>query len=151
GFASGETGAPPVTGRTSSAPQSPPSGMLRGPGGSGSTSKALVALLRNNASAYTWVAATDSSNSAAPLELATGKAVMAIGGFTGSHPSITLARFQQLVAAGKIHYYVGGRDGGGPGGGQGVAAQIASWVASTFKSTTVGGTTVYDLTQKAAA
>jgi len=41
--------------------------------------------------------------------------------------------------------------GRGPGGGQGVAAQIASWVASTFKSTTVGGTTVYDLTQKAAA
>ena len=122
-----------------------------GPGGGATASKTLTALLVKNASAYTWVAATGSSNTAAPLELATGKAVMAIGGFTGSDRSITLARFEQLVAAGRIHYYVGGGDmgGGGPGGGQGVTAQIASWVAGTFKATTVGGTSVYDLTQKA--
>jgi len=68
--------------------------------------------------------------------------VMAIGGFSGSDPSITLAGFKQLVAAGKIHYFIG-EGGGGRGGG--VAEQIAAWVSSTFKSTTVGGTTVYDL------
>jgi hypothetical protein len=41
---------------------------------------------------------------------------MAIGGFSGSDPAITLARFEQLVAEGKIHYYVAGGRGGGPGG-----------------------------------
>ena len=46
---------------------------------------------------------------------------MAIGGFNGSDPSPTLAQFQQYVAEGKIHYFIGGggfggRDGGQPGG-----------------------------------
>jgi hypothetical protein len=65
---------------------------------------------------------------AAPIELATGEAVMAIGGFNGGDDAITLARFQQLVAAGRIHYYVaGGRFGGGGGFGRGGASsEIAS-------------------------
>ena len=121
-------------------------GAMGGPG-SRSVSTALAALLAQSASSYRWVAATGSSSSAAPIELATGKAVMAIGGFTGSDQSITLARFKQLVAAGEIHYYIAGGNGGGPGGGGGVVSEIDSWVASTFKATTVGGTTVYDLTQ----
>jgi hypothetical protein len=137
--------------------------------------------------------------------------VMAIGGFSGRDPSITLARFQQLVAQGKIHYYLAGGGFGagagfgpdaGPGGGAGAApgggpppgafpgggpppglpggappagalpgggpppgggaagrglpggspasaveTRIQSWVSSHFKSRTVAGTTVYDLTQ----
>jgi len=44
-----------------------------------------------------------------------------------------------------VHYYVGqGR--GSFGGGSG-SSQIASWVAAHFKKLTVGGETVYDLTQ----
>ena len=85
---------------------------------------------------------------AAPLELATGKAVMALGGFNGSDRAITPAAFEKLVAAGAVHYYVagggGGPGGGGPGGG---SSEIASWVASHFTATTVGGSTVYDLTR----
>ena len=88
---------------------------------------------------------------------------MAIGGFTGSDNAITLARFQQLVAQGKIHYYVAGGGGagggtgatssgasrgGGPGMARGVTQTIESWVTKHFKSTTVGGMTVYDLTQR---
>ena len=74
---------------------------------------------------------------------------MAIGGFTGSDDSPTLAQFQADVAAGKIHYYIaGGGMGGGRGGaaGSGAASQIASWVAANFTATTVGGVSVYDLT-----
>src|SRR5581483_494429 len=126
------------------APTGPP------PGGGSSVGTALAALVKSGAAGYTWAAATDSSMVAAPLELATGKAVMAIGGFTGSDRSITLARFEQLVAEGKIHYYVGGGFGGGGFRGRGgVSSEIASWVASHFTSITAGGTTVYDLTQKA--
>jgi hypothetical protein len=42
---------------------------------------------------------------------------------------------------------VAGAFGGGPGGGNGSSA-ITSWVAAHFKSETVGGVTVYNLTQQ---
>jgi hypothetical protein len=71
--------------------------------------------------------------------------VMAIGGFTGSDPAPTLAQFQRYVADGRIHYFVTGGMGGGPGGRGG--DEISSWVRSHFASTTIGGQTVYDLTQ----
>jgi len=121
-----------------------------GPGGglSGNTqvSSALVKLLEQNAGHYTWVAATVGTQSAAPLQLATRHPVMAIGGFNGSDPSPTLAQFQKLVAAGKIHWFVG-ESASSFGGGTGSAAQITSWVAAHYQSRTVGGVAVYDLTQ----
>ena len=77
------------------------------------------------------------------LELASGKAVMAIGGWSGSDPAPTLAQFKAYVAAGDISYYVAA-GGGGPGGGN---SEIANWVAANYTATTVGGSTVYDLTK----
>jgi hypothetical protein len=129
---------------------SPPSGLrLRtgGGGGAGSTSAALVALLTADTT-HRWVAATVGSQSAAPVELATGRSVIAIGGFSGSDPAPTLAQFKALVANGEIHYYLAGARGG-PAGGSGSASAIASWVTSHFTSQTVGGQTIYDLTKAA--
>jgi 4-amino-4-deoxy-L-arabinose transferase-like glycosyltransferase len=120
-----------------------------GAGGlSGNTqvSSALVKLLEKGASGYKWVAATEGSQEAAPLELATGgDPVMAIGGFNGTDPAPTLAEFKALVANHEIHYYIG-QDSESFGGGTGSSA-IASWVAAHFKSETVGGNTVYNLTE----
>ncbi|MGC1752736.1 MAG: glycosyl transferase, partial [Trebonia sp.] len=119
-----------------------------GGGLSGSTqvSSALIKLLEQDASKYKWIAATEGSQEAAPIELATGgDAVMAIGGFNGTDPTPTLAQFQAMVAKGEIHYYVG-RGASSFGGGTGSSA-IASWVAAHFTAQTVGGATVYDLTQ----
>jgi 4-amino-4-deoxy-L-arabinose transferase-like glycosyltransferase len=113
-------------------------------------SDALVAELDAHASAYRWVAAAVSSNQAAGYQLATGDPVMAIGGFNGSDPSPTLEQFQAYVAAGDIHWFIGG---GGVGasamglGGQSTGSEIASWVAEHYRSVTVDGTTLYDLTQ----
>jgi hypothetical protein len=75
--------------------------------------------------------------------------VMSIGGFNGTDPAPTLAEFQQLVAQGKVHYFVGGGEGGGfggRGGGNSTSSQISAWVAANFQAQTIGGTTVYDLT-----
>ncbi len=108
-------------------------------------SSALAKLLEQGASRYKWVAATEGSEGAAPLELATGDAVMAIGGFNGTDPWPTLAAFKELVASHEIHYYVG-QGSQSFGGGQGSSA-IAAWVAAHFKKETVGGQAVYDLTQ----
>ena len=74
---------------------------------------AVVTALKADAVAYTWVAAAVGSNSAAGYQLATGRPVMAIGGFNGTDPSPTLAQFQAYVAAGTIHYFIGGGGFGG--------------------------------------
>ena len=120
---------------------------MGGLSGSTQVSSALIKLLEQDASKYKWIAATEGSQEAAPIELATGgDAVMAIGGFNGTDPAPTLAQFEAMVAKGEIHYYVGQRRqqlrrrhrllgdrllGGGP-------LQVAQ---------TVGGVTVYNLTQ----
>jgi 4-amino-4-deoxy-L-arabinose transferase-like glycosyltransferase len=139
------TGSIPVSGPTTSGFGGGGGGFGGGGfgGGGGNTSSALVAALR--ASTTRWAAATTGSQSAAPLELASGASVMAIGGFTGSDDSPTLAQFEAYVRAGDIHYFIAG-GGGGPGGGTGVAESITEWVTAHYAATTIGGQTVYDLT-----
>ncbi|MDX6255348.1 MAG: hypothetical protein QOJ11_1682 [Frankiales bacterium] len=149
----GLTGAPPGLGTGTGGARGGFGGGQGGIGGllgASTPSAALVAALQANASSYTWVLATVGANNAAGYQLASGQAVMAIGGFNGSDPTPTLAEFQQLVASGKVHYFIGG---GGLGGGQnatGTASAITSWVAANYKSTTIGGTTLYDLSTTAA-
>jgi hypothetical protein len=94
------------------------------------------------------VAATSGAQSAASYQLATGDPVMALGGFNGTAPSPTLEQFQRDVAAGRIHYFLGGGSGGMRGsGGTTEASRIATWVGEHFTARTVGGVAVYDLTQ----
>ena len=154
-------------------------GSVRGAGGFAGgrdgpqrVSSAVVSRLEAGASRYRWVAATTSAPQAAPYELATGKPVMAIGGFMGTDNAITLPAFQQLVREGKVHYFIGGGSGpgAGPGAGPGTgpgagpggtrggaggggfrggtssdAGQIATWVTQHYQPETIGGTTLYDL------
>ena len=152
GFPSGGTGAPAGsgTGRTGTGPGGfgarGASGGPGGLGGSTTVSGALTKLLERNSSSYTWAAATVGSESAAPLQLATGLPMMSIGGFNGTDQAPSLAAFERLVASHKIHYFVG-ENGDSFGGGSGVARQISNWVGAHFRSQTVGGVTVYNLTQ----
>jgi 4-amino-4-deoxy-L-arabinose transferase-like glycosyltransferase len=114
-------------------------------GGSASVNSALVTLLKQ--SDTTWAAATTGAQTAAPLEIASGKAVIAIGGFSGADPAPTLTQFQHYVAAGQVRYFIeaGGIMPGGPNG-LGNAGAIAVWVEANFAAKTVGAATVYDLT-----
>ena len=127
----------------------------RGPAGAGgpggildavTPSATFVAALQSDADSYTWVAAAIGSQQAAGYQLASGRSVMPIGGFNGSDPSPTLAQFQAAVAAGQIHYFVGGGGGMRADSGSSSSQEIAAWVQATFTATTVGGVTVYDLT-----
>ncbi|MEV4008848.1 glycosyl transferase, partial [Actinomadura sp. NPDC049753] len=130
-----------------------------GPGGllnAGTPDAAVTAALNAGAASYTWVAAAVGSNTAAGYQLATGRPVMAVGGFNGTDPAPTLAEFQRLARQGRIHYFVGGARGQGraPGGGRArgagsgsdAAQQISAWVAAHYTPATVGGTVLYDLT-----
>jgi 4-amino-4-deoxy-L-arabinose transferase-like glycosyltransferase len=149
----GQQGGPTVQqgGPTGQGQQAGPTGQ-GGPGGMDqqTVSTDLTTLLNENASAFSWVAATNGTQAAARFQLATELPVMAIGGFNGGDPSPTLAQFQAYVAQGKIHYYIAGGEGPGggrgPGGSQSTGSAIASWVAQNFTAKTVGGVTVYDLT-----
>ena len=120
---------------------------------SSSSSPALTKLLQADAGHYTWVAATVNSNSAAGYQLASDDPVMAIGGFNGTDPAPSLSQFEKYVSEGKIHYFISGGGAGGFGsGGRGDdATKITSWVESHFTAKTVDGTTIYDLTDPAAA
>ncbi|WP_410642311.1 ArnT family glycosyltransferase [Amycolatopsis sp. lyj-346] len=109
----------------------------------------LTALLRKDASKYTWTAATVLSNAAAGYQLASGAPVMAVGGFNGTDPYPTLEQFQQYVASGRIHYFLGEGMSMQGNSGSDAARQIADWVASRHESSTVDGVTVYDLTATA--
>ncbi|WP_430297050.1 ArnT family glycosyltransferase [Sinomonas sp. B1-1] len=116
-----------------------------GPGGTSASSE-VVALLQQTTTE--WSAATNGSNSAAALELASNTNVIAMGGFTGSDPYPSLDEFKALVADGEVTYYIagGGMGGGfgGRGGGTDTSA-IAQWVEANFQAQTVGSTTVYRL------
>jgi 4-amino-4-deoxy-L-arabinose transferase-like glycosyltransferase len=103
----------------------------------------LTALLKANSHKYTWVAAAVGANSAAGYQLASDDPVMAIGGFNGTDPWPTLAEFERLVKAGRIHYFIGGGSGGGSGSGS--SSQISSWVQKNYTVQTIDGVTIYDL------
>jgi hypothetical protein len=93
-----------------------------------------------------WSAAIDRSTTAAGLELATNTAVMAIGGFSGTDPTPTLAQFTYDVANHRVAYYVvSNAKSHGPGWGGHTHDDIAQWVAATFTPQKVGNVTVYDL------
>jgi 4-amino-4-deoxy-L-arabinose transferase-like glycosyltransferase len=142
----GQAGRVPGTPGNSAAGPGGQGGPGGGLGGNTKVSSALAALLEKDAARYRWAAATVGTQSAAPLQLATRQPMLAIGGFNGTDPVPTLAQFERMVSAGEIHYFVGANSSSF-GGGTGPAAQITAWVAAHFTARTVGGVTVYDLTQ----
>jgi 4-amino-4-deoxy-L-arabinose transferase-like glycosyltransferase len=126
---------------------------VRGWTGDEATNRDLAVLL---AATHTpWSAATNGSQSAAALEIASGTAVMAIGGWSGD-PAPTLDQFIDDVHAGKITYYVeAGRGGAAEPHGRVIrsenhsashARDIADWVAQHYQATTIGDSLVYRLT-----
>jgi 4-amino-4-deoxy-L-arabinose transferase-like glycosyltransferase len=119
-----------------------------GPGQAATTSTSLVDYLVANKGNATWIVAVNGSQEAGSIELASGEAVMAMGGFSGSDPAPTLAQLQEYVRTGQLRYIlIGG--GGGPGGGfgGGGSSSIASWVAANGTVVNVAGGfgTLYDL------
>src|SRR5205085_3341479 len=108
----GGFGAPPASTGSATGTQTT-TGSTSQPAGDGTATvgSSLTALLQ--ATDSRWAAATTGSMSSAPIQLATGKAVMAVGGFNGSDDAPTLAQFKAWVAAGDVRYFIAGSQGGG--------------------------------------
>ena len=122
------------------APAAARGAMPGGLGGASTVSSRWSTALAKNAADYEWVAATVSANNAASIELATEQPVMSLGGFNGTDPAITLAEFKQLVAAGKIHYFVADGQGfiGSTAANTSTAYAIQQWVEANYTATTIG-------------
>jgi 4-amino-4-deoxy-L-arabinose transferase-like glycosyltransferase len=116
-----------------------------GPGGAEADNAALAKLVEGADSR--WAAASVGSFAVSGLELKTGASIMAIGGFSGSDNSPTLAQFQAYVADHQVRYFIGSDRGGPRHGKSGSGQEITAWVQQNFTPMDVGGTTVYDLSQ----
>jgi 4-amino-4-deoxy-L-arabinose transferase-like glycosyltransferase len=148
---SGQTGAPGQTSQSGQPGQNGQSGQSAQAGGQsgfgggrgggmdgGSINSALIALLKNTTTR--WAAAVTGDQTAAALELSSYKAVMAMGGWSGSDNSPTLAQFKEYVAKGEIHYLIA--SSGGPGGGGqagGTSSQSGTTSGSASGSTGTSG------------
>ncbi|WP_019930431.1 glycosyltransferase family 39 protein [Nocardia sp. BMG111209] len=148
---SGRTGRPvaPVPNGGGANPGAPGGNTAGGPGGGfgfgAKPSEQVIAMLQENAGSYTWAGAAVSSHSANSYQLESEVSVMSIGGFSGGDPAPTLAKFQEYVAQGRIHYFLGGSRGFGNDRDT-ESAKITAWVQQHYTAATVDGVAVYDLT-----
>ncbi|MEG7334486.1 glycosyltransferase family 39 protein [Bacillus sp. 0102A] len=122
---------PLLYGGNSSQPETGPqlaSASGKGMGMSDATvNEKLIKYLEENNSKAEYLFATIDSNTAAPYIIKTKKAVMAIGGFSGSDPAITLTQFKKLVKEGKVKYFLAS------GMGRGGNNDIVEWVEKNGK------------------
>lgn len=121
----------------------------------------LISMAQTDADSFTWVAATVGGEQAGTLQLAIGAPVMTVGGVSGTQDVPSLAQFEALVAAGKVHYWVepigtgttgtaasaGGTASGT--GASGAAGAIGQWVSDNATCDEVGSALVCDLSGRA--
>lgn len=94
-------------------------------------SKLLVYLEANN-TGEKFLFATSNAGTAETYIIKTGKAVMAMGGFSGSDPILTVDKLKQMVEKKEIKYFLvsDGGPGGGPGGGN---SAVLTWIKQNGK------------------
>jgi 4-amino-4-deoxy-L-arabinose transferase-like glycosyltransferase len=107
------------------------------PGATTTADAGLVSYLQAHRGTATYLVAAFGSQSSAPIIIASGDAVITIGGFNGGDPAPTLAQFEHLVATGQVRYVLvsgtGGFGGGPGGGGAGNGSSISQWVVTHGK------------------
>jgi 4-amino-4-deoxy-L-arabinose transferase-like glycosyltransferase len=134
-------------------PSAPPEGAPDGAGGFGGpgarsgangdglqVNSSLAAYLEAHQGSAKYLFATLNSQAAAPYIIATGKPVMALGGFSGSDKILTLAELKTLIREGQVKYFLlSGRGGSFGGSGN---SQLVQWIeanCSQVASNAYGG------------
>ncbi|MCY1674076.1 glycosyltransferase family 39 protein [Pseudarthrobacter sp. SL88] len=92
-----------------------------------------------------WSAASYASQTAARLQLESGRAVMPLGGFAGSDPSPTLDTFKKIVASGDVCFFVEQEAFLEVQALDSESTDISKWVSENYHPEKVGNTTVYRL------
>ncbi len=148
GGSRGGFGAPSGTSGASGGTTAAPSGMSAGPGIAGGPTGApggfgggdrgssidagLLSYLEAHQGSAAYLVATPSSmDSASTIIINTGKAVMALGGFSGGDQILTPTQLAHLVATGAVHYFLVSSGGqGGPGGRDGGTDALTQWITT---------------------
>jgi 4-amino-4-deoxy-L-arabinose transferase-like glycosyltransferase len=111
-----------------------------GLGGGGSVSTTVINYLEAHQGSAKYLVAAIGSHVTAPIIIATGKAVVTIGGFNGNDPTPTVSQLASMVAKGELRYVL--LSSGGMGGQSSSALQ--TWVkkhgTAVSGLTTTGGT-----------
>jgi 4-amino-4-deoxy-L-arabinose transferase-like glycosyltransferase len=92
------------------------SGMMGRGFGNAVNVKRLVAFLKANHKSEKYLLAAQNSQSVSPIIIQTGEPVIALGGFMGADPVVTVHEFEEMVKEGQVRYFLlQGFGGGNPG------------------------------------
>jgi 4-amino-4-deoxy-L-arabinose transferase-like glycosyltransferase len=105
----------------------------------------VTELLRQTSGNQDWAAATYSAQNAALYQLYSGRPVIPVGGWLGTDPAPTPLQFRQLVAEGRIGYFIWQQDLLDRHELSPETVEITHWVQDNFKEQTIDGVRIYDL------
>ncbi|WP_051222412.1 glycosyltransferase family 39 protein [Conexibacter woesei] len=152
----GGNGGPPSGGGTTGTRPSfsggtPPSGAQQGAGGGGgmggggTLSTSVIKYLEAHQGSAKYLLAATGSQTTANIIISTGKAVVTIGGFSGSDPAPKVSQFVAMVRSGQVKYVLVGSGGGGGMGGSS-SSDLTTWIkahARQVSGVTVASGTLY--------
>lgn len=101
--------------------------------GTSSVDQDLVRYLTEHNTGEKYLFATTSSQTAAPYIIETRKAVMAMGGFSGSDPILTVDKLKKMVENGDVKYFLLSGEGGG---GRGGSSEVTQWIVQNSTAIT---------------
>jgi 4-amino-4-deoxy-L-arabinose transferase-like glycosyltransferase len=141
---------PALVGSAASVPTAGPDLLTRGqwgvggrPGTDPAEVSRLVGFLEAHRRGERYLLATVNAMQAAPIIIRTGEPVMAVGGWSGGDPILTVDQFAALVASGQVRYVLMpdglGRDGGVPPDFDGRAGRADSRNGELFRWVTEHG------------
>jgi 4-amino-4-deoxy-L-arabinose transferase-like glycosyltransferase len=102
---------------------------------------ALLTFLEENDNGETFIVAGMRANDVAPIIVGTGRAAMAIGGFSGSDPILTAEEFAAYVARGEVRFVLGSGQNGPANRPNSAQGDVMAWVqnsCSVVKDLTLG-------------
>lgn len=91
----------------------------------------LLTYLTSHNTGEKFLFATTNAGTAEPYIIQTGKAVMAMGGFSGSDPILTVDQVKQMVQNKEVKYFL--ISAGGPGGDRGGSSEVLTWIKANGK------------------
>ncbi|WP_376701069.1 glycosyltransferase family 39 protein [Listeria grandensis] len=115
---------PMIYGGNSALPEAGP--QLKTSSGSGfanaTINEKLLAYVEENSSGTEFLFGTTDASTAAPYIIKTGKSVMALGGFNGTDPILTVKELKQMIKDGKIKYFYL------PSNNKGSSSDVVKWI-----------------------
>ncbi|WP_050180052.1 ArnT family glycosyltransferase [Domibacillus robiginosus] len=125
----------PQDGEMPAGMERPDGGGMNGRGGGGmggQMSEELLSYLKENHRGETYLVAVQNANSAASIILGTEYTALAMGGFGGSDPAMTVEKLEEMTANGEVKFFM--TSGGGPGGSQN--SEVTEWIQENCKEVT---------------